>query len=731
MVKASEVGALLRKEIPQFDEDTHEYFTGLICDINAVDEQALREYLLPFLEAYEICADKSGENMVVNNVLSGLRDMGLEDANEEETEATILDKVIVMDRKLAGAKNEQKAALEAMWGFEKVRNLRNELIESTEAGSRKYERQAAKEQKRWLKDLDAQQDGPTEEEMEAQISAMMLPDLSGKSRERDILVDGFNIVFGGQLLLEEAQLRIVYGRRYGLIGRNGVGKTTLLRHMAAFDIPGFPKHHRILHVKQEVHSNEVSVLNTVLSSDVERNTLLAKEKDLLALQESDDAMAASGRDSEEVQSALAAVYERMDMIGAHDAEVRAQRILDGLQFTKDMQSSSTNDLSGGWRMRVALASALFIEPDLLMLDEPTNHLDLEAVLWLQDYLQSYPHTVLVVSHDRAFLNEVCTDVIQFEKKKLNYYRGNYDVYLGTRKEQLQLQQRLHEARKAKVDHMQEFVDRFRFNAKKASLVQSRIKAIEREEVVDAVTEEVNKFNFVFLDPGPLGRPVIQIEGVSFGYSPQKLLFENVHMGIDGSTRIALVGPNGAGKSTLLNLILDKIQPTDGHVLVNPQLRIGVFTQHHMDSFDITRSAVQNMAMKWPLAPDQELRAHLGRFEIHGNDAIKPMKFMSGGQKSRVAFASLTYTKPHVILLDEPTNHLDMEAIEALTTAIKEFKGGVLIISHDQFFIQQVCSQIWVVRRGGVEQFTVNGQKGDFKDYKRECVKAFRKKVAAK
>jgi ATP-binding cassette subfamily F protein 3 len=464
---------------------------------------------------------------------------------------------------------------------------------------------------------------------------------------------------------------------------------------------------------------------------VERNTLLAREKQLLALQESDAEQEASGMTPEELNMELQECYERMEIIGAQSAEVRASAILTGLQFSKEMMTQSTDALSGGWRMRVALASALFIEPDLLMLDEPTNHLDLEAVLWLQDYLQSYKHTVLLVSHDRSFLNEVCTDVILFEKKKLTYYRGNYDMYLGTRKEQMVVQQRLHEAQKAKVEHMQEFVDRFRFNAKKASLVQSRIKAIERETVVDAVETEVNRFNFVFLDPGPLGRPVIQIEGASFGYSPNKLLFENVHMGIDGDTRIALVGPNGAGKSTLLNLILQKIQPSDGHILVNPQLRIGVFTQHHMDSFDLTRSAVQNMTIKWPLAPDMELRAHLGRFEIHGNDAIKPMKFMSGGQKSRVAFACLTYAKPHVILLDEPTNHLDLEAIEALTHAIQEFNGGVLIISHDQYFIKQVCNQIWVVRRGGIEQFTVNGEKGDFVDYKKECLREFRLKMAAK
>lgn len=599
-------------------------------------------------------------------------------------------------------------------------------------------------------------------------------DLDCNTNEKDIHVSNFNITFGGKILLQDAALRLVHGRRYGLIGRNGIGKTTLLKHMANFDIEGFPRHHRVLHVKQEVQSSDETVLTVVLNSDVERNNLMANEKRLLAEQE-----ACPGEDKDkfqQIERELGHVYERMTQIGADTAEARAASILTGLQFTEEMQSKPTTQLSGGWRMRVALAGALFIEPDLLMLDEPTNHLDLEAVLWLEEYLQSYKKTILLVSHDRAFLNDICTDIVLIKDLKLTYYRGNYDAFEDTRKEALLVQQRTHEAQMVKVQHMQEFVDRFRYNAKKASLVQSRIKAIEREQVVDAVVDDTDGFKFVFEDCGQLGRPVIQLQNVTFGYEVKDglkvPLFHNVELGIDQDSRVALVGPNGAGKSTLLNLVMRSITPDSGYISVNSKLRLGVFTQHHMDSFDLKLSALANMMARWPLSKEQDLRSHLGKYEICGNDAIKPLKFTSGGQKSRVAFACLTYSKPHVVLLDEPTNHvspesvrqciaitsavlracvhvvrvlcaccicvscdlcsscchalihtltlvscqLDMESIQALSGALKSFTGGVLVISHDQYFIKQVCTQIWEVKDRMVIPFN-----GDIDQYKKETL----------
>ncbi len=583
-----------------------------------------------------------------------------------------------------------------------------------------------------------------EETAANQISTMTLPDFSGKNREKDIQVMNFNIIYGNKLLLDGADLKLAYGRRYGLVGKNGVGKTSLLTRMATFDIEGFPRHHRVLHVKQEVSASDKSVLEVVLESDVERTTLLKKEKELLrqqrALGDSEDSAMA---DLEAVNAELETVYERMVSIGASTAEARAGEILAGLRFSDEMQQHTTESLSGGWRMRVALAGALFIEPDLLMLDEPTNHLDLEAVLWLENYLQGYPHTILLVSHDRAFLNEVCSDIIRFAEQKLIYYRGNYDLFEATRKEQILVQQRQYEAQQAKLGHMQEFVDKFRFNAKRASLVQSRIKAIEKEVLVEAVEIE-REFSFKFGDAGQLGIPIIAIEGVTFGYGENSnnnntgdnnknkdiknaaaagatalALFENVHLNLDQQSRVALVGPNGAGKSTLLNLIQGKLVPWDGIIRVNPSLKVAVFTQHHIDSFDLTKSPLENLASRWPLVKDQELRSHLGKFEIQGNDALKPMKFSSGGQKSRVAFATLTYEKPHVVILDEPTNHLDMGTIEALADALKEFTGGVLVVSHDQHFISCLCNEIWVCDN---KTRSVSIFKEGFKKYKEAALK---------
>lgn len=705
------VQSALQALLPDIDDDTLAYFVSMIEDSGYEDREALTDTLAPFIESYGLSSDLEAAETLCNQLCDQLKELGVAEHVKEDDNPKLLDRTFILndiaDKHLTDA---EKANVEDLWGFESIRNKRNEIMDITEAGSAKYERKAMKEQKKWLDDLEnSLKDGADEAK---QISTMTLPDLSGSNRERDINVHNFNISFAGQLLLDSAELRLAFGRRYGLVGRNGIGKTTLLRHMATFDIEGFPRHHRVLHVKQEVQASELSVLSAVLEADVERNQLMQREKEIAELQKAlpDNAEAAT---LQPLLDEAQLVQERLVSIGAASAEARAASILSGLQFSDEMQHATTASLSGGWRMRVALAGALFIEPDLLMLDEPTNHLDLEAVLWLSNYLKGYPHTVLLVSHDRAFLNDVCTDMVLFHNQKLIYYKGDYDNYVGTRREIESMQQKQHEAQAIKIGHMQEFVDKFRFNAKRAALVQSRIKAIEKETVIEAVEKEA-EFVFHFVDAGPLGRPVIQIEGVTFGYSREvPPLFENIHLNIDQSSRVALVGPNGAGKSTLLNLIQGKLRALDGSIKINPNLRLGIFTQHHMDSFDLRLSALQNMAKQWPLVGEAELRAHLGRYEIQGNDAVKPMKFTSGGQKSRVAFATLTYCKPHVVILDEPTNHLDMRAIEALTQALKVFTGGVVVISHDQHFISHLCTEIWMIK-----DKKVTGFHGNFDDYKK-------------
>ncbi|KAJ1414802.1 P-loop containing nucleoside triphosphate hydrolase protein [Ochromonadaceae sp. CCMP2298] len=775
-MEAEKVRAMLGELLPDMDESTADYFESIVMDLDTIDRTAMKETLAPFIESYGFAEDLEGAEGVCDQLCDKLRDLGMSEGQAAKDDTPqLLDRAVVLSD---GQMSElERAAVDSMWGFEKVRKSRNDVMETTEAGSAKYERKEKKEQRKWLHELEASLKEDSDDE-DNQISAMTLPDLSGNNRERDIQVNGFSIRYGGHLLLEGADLRLVYGRRYGLIGRNGVGKTTLLKHMANFDIEGFPRHHRVLHVKQEVKASNMSVLQVVLSADVERTALITRERELgEALRELPEDSSAAVQQA--VVDEMSEVNERMQLIGVHAAEAKAAVILSGLQFSDEMQQATTGSLSGGWRMRVALAGALLVEPDLLMLDEPTNHLDLEAVLWLEEYLKGYPKTVLLVSHDKAFLNEVCTDIMLFKSLKLNYYKGNYESFECNYREQRVMQQKQHEAQMVKVLHMQEFVDKFRFNAKRAALVQSRIKAIERETVVEAVEDEVS-FGFNFFDAGQLGRPIIQIEGVAFGYvkGPTKAqrrdedgteeeaevgagetgegegvevvvdagagggdtvfrlptplptpdtrlpLFQDVHLGVDQSSRVALVGPNGCGKSTLINLLQGKLSPLTGYIRVNPQLRVGIFTQHHMDSFDLSLSPVQNMAKKWPLVGEMEFRGHLGKYEITGNDAVKPMKFISGGQKSRVAFAFLTYSKPHVVILDEPTNHLDMGAIEALADALNRFSGGVLVVSHDQHFITSVCKEIWVIQNRRVQVF-----EGEFADYKRQVVSKIRKAAA--
>ncbi len=606
---------VLEGAIPEIDEEILSYFDSLI-DTNSVTKESLKEVLLPFIESYGLSTGSEDASIICDRLVEGVEGLALYEEKYDDL-PQLLDKAIILsDVTKTHLSKEEQATVDNLWGFENVRKNRNTTLEFSEAASQKYERKAAKEQRKWLEELESQFVG---EEDNNKVSTMMLPDYSAGTKEKDIHVHNFNITYGGKLLLESADLNIVYGRRYGLIGKNGIGKTTLLKHMATFNIEGFPRHHRVLHVKQEVKSSTDTVLQVVLESDIERITLLNKEKEL-------NEKLKDINNTKEIQIAmkeLEDLHERLELIGADSAEARAASILSGLQFTEEMQKQSTDSLSGGWRMRVAIAAALFIEPDLLMLDEPTNHLDLEAVLWLEKYLKSYPNTILLVSHDRAFLNEVCTDIVLFEKLKLFYHRGNYDSYEKNREEMRVVQQKQYEAQQIKLQHMQEFVDKFRYNAKRASLVQSRIKQIEKQILIEKIEDE-EEFEFEFYDSGQLGRPIIAIEGVTFGFNSLvtgkrlEALFKDVHLNIDQSSRVALVGPNGAGKSTLLKLIQGKYQSWDGVVRINPQLRIGIFTQHHMDSFDLTISPLQNLMNQFPSSNEVSKILRSGIFDTQNS-----------------------------------------------------------------------------------------------------------------
>nr|XP_010940435.2 ABC transporter F family member 3 [Elaeis guineensis] len=541
------------------------------------------------------------------------------------------------------------------------------------------------------------------------------------SAVRDIHMENFTVSVGGRDLITDASVTLSFGRHYGLVGRNGTGKTSFLRHMAMHAIDGIPKNCQILHVEQEVEGDDTTALQCVLNSDIERIQLLEEEARLLSQQrdlEDDEetgksnSKANGSMDKNAISKRLEEIYKRLEFIDADSAESRAASILAGLSFTPEMQRKPTKTFSGGWRMRIALARALFIEPDLLLLDEPTNHLDLHAVLWLESYLVRWPKTFIVVSHAREFLNTVVTDIIHLHGQKLTTYKGDYDTFEKTREEQLKNQQKAFESNEKARAHMQAFIDKFRYNAKRASLVQSRIKALDRMGHVDAVVNDPDyKFEFPTPDDRP-GPPIISFSDASFGYPGGPILFKNLNFGIDLDSRIAMVGPNGIGKSTLLKLISGELQPTSGTVFRSAKVRMAVFSQHHVDGLDLSSNPLLYMMRCYPGVPEQKLRAHLGSFGITGNLALQPMYTLSGGQKSRVAFSKITFKKPHIILLDEPSNHLDLDAVEALIQGLVLFQGGVLMVSHDEHLISGSVGELWVVSEGKVTPFS-----GTFLDYK--------------
>ncbi|KAJ8498968.1 hypothetical protein OPV22_009520 [Ensete ventricosum] len=540
---------------------------------------------------------------------------------------------------------------------------------------------------------------------------------------RDIHMENFTVSVGGRDLIQDASVTLSFGRHYGLVGRNGTGKTSFLRHMAMHAIDGIPKNCQILHVEQEVAGDDTTALQCVLNTDVERIRLLEEEARLLSQQREleyeeetgkSNGKVNGGMNKDAIPKRLEEIYKRLEFIDADSSESRASSILAGLSFTSEMQKRPTKAFSGGWRMRIALARALFIEPDLLLLDEPTNHLDLHAVLWLETYLVKWPKTFIVVSHAREFLNTVVTDILHLHGKKLTAYKGDYDTFERTKSEQLQNQQKAFESSEKARAHMQAFIDKFRYNAKRASLVQSRIKALDRMGTVDAVINDPDyKFDFPTPDDRP-GLPIISFSDVSFGYPGGPLLFKNLNFGIDLDSRIAMVGPNGIGKSTILKLISGELQPTSGTMFRSAKVRMAVFSQHHVDGLDLSSNPLLYMMRCYPGVPEQKLRAHLGSFGVTGNLALQPMYTLSGGQKSRVAFAKITFKKPHIILLDEPSNHLDLDAVEALIQGLVIFQGGVLMVSHDEHLISGSVGELWVVSEGRVAPFS-----GTFQDYKKK------------
>ncbi|GLG97081.1 ATP-binding cassette sub-family F member 1 [Gryllus bimaculatus] len=531
----------------------------------------------------------------------------------------------------------------------------------------------------------------------------------------DIKVENFSISAKGNDLFVNATLLIANGRRYGLVGPNGHGKTTLLRHIASRAFP-IPPSIDILCCEQEVVADDLSAVETVLKADVKRTELLAECKKLEAEQE---------KGNLEVSSRLKEVYEELKAIGADSAEPRARRILAGLGFSREMQNRATKNFSGGWRMRVSLARALFVEPTLLLLDEPTNHLDLNAVIWLDNYLQGWKKTLLIVSHDQSFLDNVCNEVIHLDQQKLHYYKGNYSMfkkmYVQKRKEMIKeyekQEKRIKELKAHGQSKKQAEKKQKEVLTRKQEKNRSKIAKNEEDQGPQELLQKPRDYivKFSFPDPPPLQPPILGLHNVTFAYPGQKPLFINCDFGIDLSSRVAIVGPNGVGKSTFLKLLTADLQPQQGDVRRNYRLRIGRFDQHSGEHLTAEESPAEYLMRLFDL-PYEKARKQLGTFGLVSHAHTIKMKDLSGGQKARVALAELCLNAPDVVILDEPTNNLDIESIDALADAINEYNGGVIIVSHDERLIRETSCTLWVI-----EDQTINEVDGDFDDYRKELL----------
>ncbi len=493
----------------------------------------------------------------------------------------------------------------------------------------------------------------------------------------------------GRPLFEGASATIPTGHKVGLIGRNGAGKTTLFRLIRGeLSLEGgsitLPQRARIGGVAQEVPSNEVSLIDTVLAADTERAALLAESE--------------TATDS----NRIAEIQTRLSDIDAWSAEARAASILKGLGFEHEDQQLPCSAYSGGWRMRVALAAVLFSQPDYLLLDEPTNYLDLEGALWLENYLVKYPHTVLIISHDRELLNRSVGAILHLDERKLAYYTGTYDQFAKQRAEQRAVQAAAAKKQQAQREHLQAFVDRFKAKASKAKQAQSRVKMLEKMTPITA-PEDAARVVFTFPKPEELSPPIIAIEGGSTGYGDTVVL-DKLNLRIDQDDRIALLGKNGQGKSTLAKLLSSRLEPMSGKFTTSSKLRIGFFAQHQVDELYVDETPIQHLMRERPAEGQARLRARLAGFGLGAAQAETEVGRLSGGQKARLSLLLATLDAPHLLILDEPTNHLDIESREALVEALTAYSGAVILVSHDMHLLTLVADRLWLVKDGTVKPY---------------------------
>ena len=504
-----------------------------------------------------------------------------------------------------------------------------------------------------------------------------------------IKIENISFSVGSRKLLKTGNITIPTGHKIGVVGRNGTGKTTLFGLIKGdLELESgqiiIPKNANIGDVKQEVSENDLSVLETILAADKERDALLKQSE------------------TEKNPERISEIQLRLEDIGAWSAEARASAILKGLGFDEEDNHRLCKSFSGGWRMRISLAAILFSQPDLLLLDEPTNYLDLEGTIWLENYLVSYPHTVLVISHDRNLLNNCVNFILHLEDANLKYYPGNYEKFAETR--MAQLENKLSEIKKQDKtrQHLQSFVDRFRYKATKAKQAQSRLKALSKLKTISLPKERALK-EIRFPDPEELASPLVAIEDGSTGYN-KKAVLTKLNLRIDFSDKIALLGKNGEGKSTLSKLLADRISLLDGSLTKSSKLRIGYFSQHQTDELRKNETPFEHLSRARPNKSVSERKKILGGFGIGSDQSELKVSAISGGQKARLLLLLATLDNPHLLILDEPTNHLDIESREALIEALTKFSGAVVLVSHDFHLLSLVSDKLWLVKNGSVRPY---------------------------
>ena len=502
-------------------------------------------------------------------------------------------------------------------------------------------------------------------------------------------INDISYSIAGRQLLANASATIPSGHKVGIVGRNGTGKTTLFKLITnelGLDDGNIeiPKKMRIGGIAQEAPASDDSLLETVLSADTERTELLK------------EAETASD------PNRIADIHGRLSDIDAYSAEARAASILSGLGFSSAAQARPCHEFSGGWRMRVALAGVLFAQPDILMLDEPTNYLDLEGTIWLETYLKKYPHSILIISHDRQLLNTSVNAILHLTDKQLTLYQGNYDTFDSVRRAKLAEQDAMARKQQATREHLQSFVDRFRAKASKAKQAQSRIKMLEKMEPIAAGVENAVAA-FDFPTPEELSPPILRLEDTSVGYE-EKPILKDLNLRIDQSDRIALLGANGQGKSTLSKLLADRLIPMNGNLVRSSKLKIGYFAQHQVDELHLDETPLQHITREFPGETPSKLRSRLARGGIGPEQALTEVGRLSGGQKARLSLLLATVEAPHLLILDEPTNHLDIESRESLVFALAAYEGAVILVSHDPHLVNAVADTLWLVKDGQVNVY---------------------------